>query len=533
MKRHWIHTLLAVVASFALAGCGGGSSNQTVGGGGGGGGGGGNPIAVPLFGMLTDWSQSQPLDSYGSARLWDNQLRWDVFANGHCIPGQPFSGGTCSADNNDWDWTRLDTSLANVHSWCPNCDVLFTFGGVADYANHCNDDGSNNNGICTHVLLQDSCNQGVFACWMPSDLNADGSGANQYFKDYFTFLATHLNGLDSTHASVSYMELPWNELDRDPCIDFAYNPTACANGVAFGNYSVYATYSQLQRIYSDAKATIAPLMPTVKFVAGNVAEISARVQVLRNLLYCDDTPVSSCTSPLSATKGGPGMDAISWHEYLRDGTGQGEQLLGKIDAVKDAVEGSDKSLPLWMTEGGWGALADLPDFEMEAGFVARYMVSCWSGATNPDNRCYWYRYDGGCGKSNGNNYGSLYGPTGAGCTGADGLWWSGKAYNQIYSWVAGATLTTPCSASNDVWTCDLSSSSGAPEQIVWWAEQGTNRASWCSGDTDPVTHGTCDSLSYNYPSNYTHFQTLDPARGVQGLSGGTVRITGQPILLTQ
>ena len=244
---------------------------------------------------------------------------------------------------------------------------------------------------------------------MPSDLNADGTGADQYFIDYFTFLATHLNSLDSTHATVKYMELPWNEFDRDPCIDFAYNPTACASGLYHGNYSVFATYSQLQRIYSDGKATISPLMPAMKFVAGNVAEISGREQVLDNFLYCDHTPITSCTIPISSTVGGPGMDEVSWHEYLRDGTGQGEQFVNKIAAVQAALEGPDQSLPLWMTEGGWGQLTDLPDFEMEAGFAARYMISCLSGATNPNNRCYWYRYDGGCGKANENNYGRSLG----------------------------------------------------------------------------------------------------------------------------
>jgi hypothetical protein len=529
MKSFWPSCVIVVLACFALTACGGGGrasqdQQQTLLG----------PGGTPLswFGIHNDWTANQPLvEAYGTVRLWDDNLRWDLFAN--CIPGQPFSGGTCSSTNNDWNWSALDTSLSNIHSWCPTCDVLFTFGGVAAYANHCNADGSNNNGVCTHAKLQDSCNQGVLSCWMPSDLNADGTGADQYFIDYFTFLATHLNSLDSTHATVKYMELPWNEFDRDPCIDFAYNPTACASGLYHGNYSVFATYSQLQRIYSDGKATISPLMPAMKFVAGNVAEISGREQVLDNFLYCDHTPITSCTIPISSTVGGPGMDEVSWHEYLRDGTGQGEQFVNKIAAVQAALEGPDQSLPLWMTEGGWGQLTDLPDFEMEAGFAARYMISCLSGATNPNNRCYWYRYDGGCGKANENNYGTLFGPVDADCTGQNGLWWSGAALNQMSTWLAGAALTSPCSANNNIWTCNLTTSNAVPEQIVWWSPQGGNRTAWCSGDTGPIAAGTCDSTSYNYPSTYGHFQTLNPTVGAQALTGGSVPITGQPILLTQ
>ena len=83
MKSFWPSCVIVVLACFALTACGGGGrasqdQQQTLLG----------PGGTPLswFGVHNDWTANQPLvEAYGTVRLWDDNLRWDLFAN--CIPG--------------------------------------------------------------------------------------------------------------------------------------------------------------------------------------------------------------------------------------------------------------------------------------------------------------------------------------------------------------------------------------------------------------------------------------------------------------
>jgi hypothetical protein len=464
---------------------------------------------------------------YGTVRLWDDDLRWNTFAllsdgTNACVPGQPWSGGTCTATNNNWTWAPLDDMLANIHIYCPTCDVEFTFGGVAQYANNCPGSGCPP-GDPDGVSCANTGNNG--GCFLPPDLSSDGTGTDQSFIDYFTFFATHVAGLNpSTYAPITYLEAPWNEYDRDACLDDVefYNPQYCVNGNQNGLYSVYATYSQLQRIFLDAKATILPILPKVKFLQGNLASPVQRTML--NMMYCDDSPSTSCSFPLS----GSVTDGMSWHEYLEGtgvGTGRGELLAAELSKLRGWLKGTDQKLPWFMTEGSWGPQPMLPDYDMQAGFTARYLATCVS--TSGLARCFWYRYNHPC---SGELYGILAGYPG--CEYANLLYWSGKAFNQSFTWLVGNTVS-PCSSVNNIWTCNITTGDGISTQMVWWDEQGANSTSWCQGST-PVAHGTCDMTGYNYPSQYQHYYTLDPSdcpAGGCALGGGTVQISGKPILL--
>jgi hypothetical protein len=484
---------------------------------------GGSEGGIPstLFGQHDHWDAKQIAVPYGTARIWDLKTKWEDLQT--CNPND-----TGCNPSTDWNWPVLDDVLATIHTWCPTCDAMWTFGEIASYANHCDSNGNPvpKSGTCPHQ--NNGCSDTRdWGCWLPDDLAYDGSGTNQYIKDYLTILTTHIKGLGPNYAHIVAWEIPWNELDRDPCIDGqnGYDASACANGDNQGNFSVYATYSQLQRIYQDAKATITSVIPDAIILAGNIAAWN-RKAALRNLMYCDNAS-GSCGCPNGGCTSLAGhVDLLGWHEYLQNAGGQGEQIVEDVTNLHGELDGKDKTLPLWMTEGGWGDNKVLPDWDMQAGFIARYMIGC---AASGVARCYWYRYDGGCGTTN-PHYGTLYGPTNADCTGSSDLWWGGKAMQQVQTWLVGNTLEGCTNASLGVHTCEVRTADGHPTQIVWWAEP--NSSTWCQGST-PTTHGTCDTTTYTFPTKYAHYDTLDPAQCPSGcsLTGTTVAISGQPIRL--
>jgi hypothetical protein len=93
---------------------------------------------------------------------------------------------------------------------------------------------------------------------------------------------------------------------------------------------------------------------------------------------------------------------------------------------------------------------------------------------------------------------------------------AGTAYGQVYGWMVGATLTSPCTANGTVWTCGFTSGS-VQEQAVWDASQS------CS-------NGTCTTSSYTPSSTYKEYYDLagDPPTPISG----AVQIGAEPILLT-
>jgi len=82
------------------------------------------------------------------------------------------------------------------------------------------------------------------------------------------------------------------------------------------------------------------------------------------------------------------------------------------------------------------------------------------------------------------------------------------AYQQIYNWMVGSTMTSNCAASGTVWTCGLKNSSGVQTQAVW---------------------NTAGSSTYTVSTGYGHYKDL--AGNSNTISGSTVTIGIQPILL--
>jgi len=112
-------------------------------------------------------------------------------------------------------------------------------------------------------------------------------------------------------------------------------------------------------------------------------------------------------------------------------------------------------------------------------------------------RSIWYLWDSP-------NIGTLWDKT-------SGIHKPGVAYGQVYNWLAGTTINTPCSmASNYVWTCVFTRSNGQGAEMIWNS----------SGAT----------ITETVPGQYSHYRTL--SGGVYTIpSSQSLSVGPKPILL--
>lgn len=194
-------------------------------------------------------------------------------------------------------------------------------------------------------------------------------------------------------------------------------------------------------------------------------------------------------------------DGATLHGYT--GGKDPEAILRFCNMLRQIMDNNGMAgKPMFNSEGGWGVL--LPQGEdNQAGFIARwYLLQASVHVTDNLQSASWYAW----GHPNGNNWGAIerpdHTPTQA-----------GLAFNEVYKWLVGATLSTPCTfvgpdTKHAVWTCNLERASGYRAQAVW---------------------NTGGTSQYRIPSGYTHFRDL--AGNSTPLSGHSVTIGGKPILL--
>ncbi len=182
-----------------------------------------------------------------------------------------------------------------------------------------------------------------------------------------------------------------------------------------------------------------------------------------------------------AAGGGAFVDGVAFHGYVNSIPAIPEDVNRIVDHVENVMVARGQSgKPLWDTEGSWGPSEHLTGDDARMAFVARHYILQWSKLFKSS-------------------------------TGT--LEKAGAAYAQVESWLVGANLTAPCSASREsTWTCDLTLAGGASGEIVWNAVVNI-----------PAT------IPFTPASNFTQCTDLDGK--VTQLSGGPIQIGGKPILL--
>lgn len=418
---------------------------------------------------------SWPTLPFGSLRLWDTDTRRQNL--------NPAAG--------IFNFNTLDQYLAAAKQHGVD-DVLLTLGGTPAWASA----GPTNYGC-------DYSNIAPGDCGSPADLNLDGSGPNQYWRDFVYALGAHLQRLPPRFAPVTHFSV-WNEFTR---------------GRESKKSSWLGTNEQLVRMAIDANCIL-----TGRAIAGQPCDPeSMRVPAVgllpaAKIVSPDAVPVSPDLERLQAyfaTRGAiESADIIAIHTYPAGaGTSPELALRQHWDNLQRILPPKAKSLPVWSTEGSWGNTANLPDTDKQMGFIARYYLVGWSLGFD---RLYWYAADNSWGRlinQNGiggcHDFGSHRGcPTQA-----------AVAFQQVYRWMVGNRMTAPCTASATVWTCGLTKSDGTSMLTVWDAAQSCSR-------------GNCTTTAYKYAPEYRRYFTLD-GPDARPLSGNTVQIGSKPILLSQ
>lgn len=145
----------------------------------------------------------------------------------------------------------------------------------------------------------------------------------------------------------------------------------------------------------------------------------------------------------------PFCDIIAFHGYH---TTVPEDLIALTANVMAVVRNNNLSAkPVWDTQDNWGPDSGFSNSTAQQQFLIRRMVTGWSSGLN---RIMWYAFDG--------STGSLWNTS-------VGLKPSGFAFETIYNWLHGATLSSPCTNSGTVWQCTLSRTGAFPysADIVW------------------------------------------------------------------
>jgi hypothetical protein len=355
-------------------------------------------IRPTFFGMNVHvWvTQDQPWPAvpFGSYRFWDSATGW----------------AQINTAKDRYDWSQLDKWFAALKAHNVD-DTLYTFGRVPRFASSKPND--------------ESCAYGPGQCDPPSDLNPDGSGSDQYWKNFVAAIANHSKNSHSVH--IKYWEL-WNE---------AYLPVFWTGSMA-----------QLVRMASDAQNIIHHIDPDAIVLCPSAP--------LRPSRFSDFLP------DYLAAGGGKYIDAIAFHGYVHGKPGvhpvAANSIAYLVELRKVLAQYGQSSKPLWDTEASWGDSGNfLPDEDMQAAFLAQLYLIHWSQGIE---RLYWYAYNGG-------SVGTLWIPDAGNRSRPGRVTKPGIAYRELYGWLVGATMTRPCAPDGPQWTCGITKADGREAQIVW------------------------------------------------------------------
>ena len=306
-------------------------------------------------------------------------------------------------------WAMLDDWLntAKAHGIT---DILYTFGQTPPWASSKPTDT-----ICFYAPGE---------CDPPNDLESDGTGTNQHWKSFVTAIATHAAG------RIKYWEI-WNE----PHNAWYWN----------------GTMPQLVRMAKDAAAIIKSIDPNAVIVSPSpgIRSLNAKLWMANYL----------------AAGGGQFADIIAFHGYVQGGTfgvyPQAADIVPLIATLKQTLQAYGQGAkPIWDTEASWGrTVADgFTSRDLQAGFLVQFFLLQWSSGVK---RFYWYEY-------NNTDLGTLWIKDPTNPTAPGTFTKAGIAYQQVNSWMVGATLTQPCSqAADSTWNCVFTRLGGYQAEAIW------------------------------------------------------------------
>jgi putative Ig domain-containing protein/putative glycosyl hydrolase len=406
-----------------------------------------------------------PSAPFVGKRLWDAGVSWALV----------------NTANGVYDWSVLDQRLADAQTH--DVDVLYDLARTPVWG-QC---GPTTSSPCTQTpdcaYAGETWGGGPGQCYWPADLQSDGTGTNQYWKNWITAIATH--SVNSSTAHIKYYEI-WNEP----------NSTAFFRG----------TMAQLVRMTKDAACIIKGIGPGCTRQGIDPSALIVTPAPTQGAMAID-----KFMTDFMSLGGGNAVDVIAFHAY------NGTEVDRVLDVVNRLKTGSlatyqQTSKPLFDTEFSWGENVTFPDPDERQGFVAISLLLHWSAGVD---RVYWYSWDAS---------GTMWSATSiAGCSTPDPsgngyTCGSAIAYEQLQNWMVGAAMSSTCTATGTVWTCGLIRTGGYEALAVWDTAQSCN-------------HGACTSSKFTVPNTATYVHYRDLAGKVHAITGTTVQIGYKPILL--
>jgi hypothetical protein len=427
---------------------------------------GGRAVPASLFNMHIDHPNTPwPSAAVAGQRFWDSGVDWALINTASGV----------------YDWTLLDQRLTDATS--NGADVLYNLGMTPGWA-QCSGTTSSR---CTQsagcAFGDTSYGGGPGQCYWPADLNPDGTGANQYWKDWVTAVANH--SVNSGVGHVKYYEI-WNE----PNIDGFWRGTT----------------AQLVRMAQDAACIIKGVGSTC-----TVPGIDPKASIVTPSPALGGSAINLWLTDFLGSGGAAVTDVIGFHGY--NGT-NAEKIASLVNTVRNGAMTTYNltSKPMFDTEFSWGNV-DFPNTDEQAGFIGRTLLLHWSAGVS---RVYWYAWDVDGIMWNKDSTGDCTTPDPSGVGFVCG---TATAFTQVQNWLVGSTLSQPCASVGTVWTCTLTRPGGFQALAVW------DTAQSCS-------NGSCTTSTYTFPPaspNYIHY--VDLKAKSTSIQGKTVPIGYKPILL--
>jgi hypothetical protein len=454
------------------------------------------PVPPSFFGMIVGTSADMPpLVPFGQFRFWDDGASWPLIEQTGPTP----------------NFAPLDSFLLDLKTEGVN-DVFYTLGRTPTWAS-----------IGKNDFTCDYPSQGPGSCDLPPDIDAFGNGTDQIWVNWVSAIATYVNTPTylQNHAHIKYWEI-WNEVYRSHVLSNYIPPN--------GNnccYSFQGTYAQLVRLTTDARCVITgqgtilgapctPIDPTAQIVMpSSAANTNGALAVAQNFLYCNDNPKngSNCST---GNQGANAVDIINYHLYVNQEPV--EALLtsyvnggGGLNGIRPSLQPAELAKPLWSGEDSWGVtnnnIGQFKDLDLQAAFVARYHMIAWSLGIASE---FWYAYDN---QAEGTLL--LIPPPPQ----LPSLTPAGIAYKQVYNWMVGRSMTSPCSLTpptGTIWNCALTAPGGYQALVVW-------------DTSESCSNGTCVTHPYTVGAQYLQYRDL--SGNVNQISGNSVPIGIKPILV--
>jgi hypothetical protein len=396
----------------------------------------GQPVSEDFVALITHWYFPWPSVPFHTFRLWDTNTFWSTINTG---AGQ-------------YDWTVVDAWLEAASE--NQAEPLFTLGMTPQWAS-----SDPNNTIC-HV--------GPGQCAPPDDLNPDGSGTDQHWKDFLTAAAQHVG------TQVQYWEI-WNEPNN--------------------RWYWLGTYAQLARMAQDARSVILSVNPNAKFLnAGTGGQRPYALEWWRGY---------------GRAGGFQWADIIALHGDVRPYPPkcgvypEPETFLVVASNVRRILKKfGQENKAIWDTESSWGPIKQdcFTNQDLQAAFLARFYLLHLSEGLQ---RFYWRGWIDGDGGIFDKNNGHLYK--------------AGVAYEQISSWLPGNTMTRQCSKTprkGTIWTCNFAGPKHYRAEAIWDTSQTCKK-------------GQCGTTPYHVGGNYVDYLTLDGTK--EQIQNHTVPVGAKPI----